>query len=202
MLAFWDQFGEIFGMPIRMATTASRDSAERTKISNMLENMGTAAWGLFPEGTTLEMKESANRDSYQVYDKRIDRANTEISKGILGATMTMDAGSSRSQSEVHERGLEYLIYKDSMFLKNIVNDKLLPFLLKHGFPVNGYTFDWDDSYEYTPTEMFNIETMLLNHYDIDPDYFNEKYNVQITGKKQFGFAGDDDDNGESDKKKN
>ncbi|HOI32699.1 MAG TPA: hypothetical protein PLC47_08040, partial [Bacteroidales bacterium] len=51
MLAFWDSFGELFGMPIRIGKTISRDAKEISKVEKMLSDMGAAAWGLFPEGT-------------------------------------------------------------------------------------------------------------------------------------------------------
>jgi hypothetical protein len=53
----------------------------------------------------------------------------------------------------------------------------------HGFPVQGYAFEWDDSAEYTPEQMQGIEQMLLNSYDIDPQYFIDKYNIAITAVK-------------------
>ncbi|WP_439787251.1 phage portal protein family protein, partial [Parabacteroides goldsteinii] len=57
MLAYWDQFGEIFGMPIRIAKTSSRDPKDRAQIENMLSNMGAAPWGMFPTDTDIEIKE-------------------------------------------------------------------------------------------------------------------------------------------------
>ena len=42
MLAFWDMFGEIFGLPMRVAHTSSPDEEERRRVENALETMGTA----------------------------------------------------------------------------------------------------------------------------------------------------------------
>ncbi len=184
VLQFWDQFAEIFGMPIRTAKTASRDPKDHAKIENMLESMGSAAWGLFPEGTTLELIANKQTDSYQVYDKRIDRANSEISKKILGQTMTMDNGSSLSQAKVHADVAEQISDADKTFMHDVVNDDLLPFIIKHGWPVENLTFEWDDTYTYSPEEMKEIEEMLLQYYDIDPEFFEDKYGVKILGSKQ------------------
>jgi len=184
MFAFWDKFGELFGIPIRIGKTNSREPNERNKMEEMLANMGAAAWGLFAEGTEIEIKESSNKDSYMVYDKRIDRANSELSKLILGETMTMDNGSSRSQSEVHERVAEDVVESDSDMLKDIINDDLLPFLLMHGFPVQNLEFQWDDVYQYTATEQLEIEKWLSSIYEIDEQFFIDKYGVPITGVKQ------------------
>lgn len=181
---FWDQFAEIFGMPIRIAETSSRNKKEIDKLENMLEKMGSAAQGVFPQGTTVKLIETNRGDAFQVYDKRIARANSEISKAILGQTMTMDDGSSKSQAVVHENVSDDITNADADFIKDICNDDLFPFLIKHGWPLQGYEFDWDETYTYTPKEMKEIEDMILEHYDVDPVYFKEKYGIPVTGKKQ------------------
>jgi phage gp29-like protein len=186
MLAYWDTFGEVFGMPVRVATTTSRDDKELTKIENMLMNMGAAPYGLFPEGTTVEFKETSRGDAFNVYDKRIDRANSEISKCILNQTMTIDNGSSYSQSEVHLEVFQNIVESDADFLRDIINNKLFPFLTVHGFPFGGYVFGWDDTPNYTPEDMRTIEQMLLTAgYEIEPNYFIEKYNIPITGRREI-----------------
>jgi hypothetical protein len=184
ILQFWDQFAEIFGMPLRIGKTTSRDPKDHAKIENMLDNMGAAAWGLFPEGTSIEVIGSKQGDAFEVYDRRIVRANSEISKAILGQTMTMDDGSSLSQAKVHESVAEEIAKMDREFIKDIVNDSLFPFLIKHGWPLQGYYFDWDEAYNYSPKEMKEIEDMLLRYYDIDQNYFIDKYGIKIIGKKQ------------------
>lgn len=184
MLAYWDQFGEIFGMPIRIAKSTSRDSGERSRIEDMLSRMGAAAWGLFPEGTDIEIKETTRGDAFNVYDKRIDRANGEISKSILNQTMTIDNGSSLSQSEVHLDVFKNVVESDADMVRNIINDQLLPRMLKHGFPVKGLRFKWDDSVDYTPEQQVEFETMLLEHFECDPKFFEEKYGIKILGKKE------------------
>ena len=186
MLAFWDGFGEIFGMPIRIAKTMSQDKETRGKIETMLSKMGAAFYGVFPNDTEIEIKESSRGDAYNVYDKRIDRANSELSKGILNQTMTIDSGSSLSQSEVHLEVFENVINEDQKLVRNVVNNKLIPFMVKHGFPVAGYTFDWDDTVVYTPEHIREVERMLITGgYEIDPKYFADKYGIEITGKKDF-----------------
>ena len=183
MLAFWDGFGELFGMPIRIGKTTSRDEKEISKVEKMLSEMGAAAWGLFPDGTEIEIKESSRGDAFNVFDKRVDRANGEMSKGILNQTMTIDSGSSLSQSEVHLEIFENVVERDADFLRDIINNKLLPFMAMHGFAVENYRFNWDNSIDYTPDEQIRIDTMLLNNFDVEPEYYAKKYNVPIIGKK-------------------
>lgn len=189
MLAFWDTFGEMFGMPIRIGKTISRDQKEISKVEKMLSDMGAAAWGLFPEGTEIDIKESSRGDAFNVYDKRIERANNEMSKGILNQTMTIDDGASLSQSQVHLDVFENVVEADADFLRDTINNRLLPFMTMHGFAVEGLMFNWDESVEYTPQQQINIETMLINGgYEIDPKYWIEKYNIPVTGKNAIPAA--------------
>ena len=184
MCAYWDMFGEIFGMPIRVASTTSRDEKEFDRIEKMLKDMGAAAYGLFPEGTTIDIKESNKSDAYNVYDKRIDRCNSEISKGILTVTMTTEDGSSLSQSQVHKAMLDNLINKDADMLRDVINWRLIPRMISHGFPLKGFRFQWDESVDYTPEQQCAYESLLMEHYDIDPQYFIDKYNIPIIGVKK------------------
>lgn len=183
MMAYWDTFGEMFGMPIRIGKTSSRDPKEIAKAEGFLRDMAGAPWGLFPEGTDIQIIESSRGDAFNVYDQRINRCNSEISKAVLGQTMTIDNGSSLSQSKVHLEVFNNIIEADADMLRDTINWKLIPFLIQHGFPLLGYRFDWDDSIDYTPEQQLKIEQMLLNNYDVDPQYFSEKYNIKIIGKK-------------------
>jgi len=183
MLAFWDQFGEIFGAPIRIGKTTSRDQKEHAQMEKMLSSMGAAAWGLFPEGTEIEIKETTRGDAFNVYDKRIDKADSYISKGILNQTMTIDNGSSLSQSKTHLEIFKQVVDTDADNIRDMVNFQLLPRMVLHGFPVSGCRFDWDEGVEYTPEEQVDYERMIGEQYDVDPEYYVKKYNVPILGKK-------------------
>lgn len=184
MLAFWDMFGEIFGMPIRIARTSSYNDDDRQKIENALKGQGAGFWSVLSDDTEIQILGNERSDAYQVYDKRIDRANSELSKAILGQTMTIDNGSSHSQSEVHLEILKNITTQDARRLKFIINDKLIPMMIRDGFPLKGLSFAWDDAMVLSPNEWYNMEALLLQHYDIDPKYFIDKYNVIITGEKQ------------------
>ena len=184
MLAFWDTFGEIFGMPMRIGNTTVRDEKELAKMEKMMDNMGAAFWGLFPEGTEIQVVESTKGDAFNVYDKRVDRANSELSKLIIGQTMTIEDGSSLSQSQTHLTVLNNIIEADAAMLCDIINNQLLPRMVRHGFPLQGMRFAWDDSIDYTPEQQLAFEKMVSDRYDVDPKYFADKYNMPVSEKKQ------------------
>lgn len=179
MLAFWDTFGEIFGMPMRIARTTSRDEKEKAKLMTMLNQAGSSLSMVASTETEIEFVESNRGDSYNVYDQRVNRANSELSKLIIGQTMTIEDGSSLSQSETHLQVFENLVEADKDMLRDIINNQLIPRMAKHGFPVKGLRFEWDYAIDYTPEQQLAYETMIADRYEIDPQYFAEKYSMPV-----------------------
>ena len=184
MLAFWDTFGEIFGMPMRIARTTSRDKKEIDRLDRMLREAGASLSMVAGQDTEIEFVESGKGDAYNVYDKRIERANSELSKLVIGQTMTIEDGSSLSQSQTHLEVFKNLIEADCYMIRDIVNSQLLPRMARLGFPVKGLRFDWDYAVDYTPEQQKAYEEMVLQHYDVDPSYFEEKYGMPAAQRRQ------------------
>lgn len=178
-LAFWDTFAEIFGMPMRIARTTTRDDKEMKRMEKMMSDMGTEGWGIFQQGTEIEVVESSRGDAFNVYDRRIERANSELSKLIIGQTMTIEDGSSLSQSETHLEVFQNIIEADCDSIRDIVNDQLIPRMIRHGFPLKGLRFEWDYSVDYSPEQQVAYETMVLNNYEVAPSYFEDKYGMPV-----------------------
>ncbi len=184
MLAFWDTFGEIFGMPMRIARTTSRDKKEIDRLDRMLREAGASLSMVAGQDTEIEFVESGKGDAYNVYDKRIERANSELSKLVIGQTMTIEDGSSLSQSQTHLEVFQNLIEADCDMIRDIVNSQLLPRMARLGFPVKGLRFDWDYAVDYTPEQQKAYEEMVLQHYDVAPSYFEEKYGMPAAQRRQ------------------
>ena len=183
-LAFWDAFAEMFGLPIRIAKTASRSQKDIDELGTMMEKMGYKAWAVLPQEAEIELKESARSDAYNVYDKRVERANSELSKLVLFVTMTIEDGASLSQSQVHYKILENLVFEIADGIRDMVNDQLIPKMVKLGFPVAGLRFDWDDPVDYTPEQQKAFEEMILNNFEVDGSYFEDKYGLPVGERRQ------------------
>jgi len=183
MLAFWDTFGEIFGMPMRIAKTTARDQKSINDINNMLKSAAASLTAVLPMDTEIEFVESAKGDAFNVYDKRVDRCNSELSKLVIGQTMTIEDGSSLSQSQTHLEVFQNIVDADAAMLRGIINNQLLPRMERLGFPVGQLRFEWDDTIAYTPEQQLAYETMLADRYEIDPAYFADKYNMPVGDRR-------------------
>lgn len=177
--ANWDEFEQIFGLPIRVARVPNLETQDTYRIAQWLEEMGTAAYAVLPESAQVDIKESRRSDAYQVFQEKILCVNAEISKLINGQTMTVDSGSSRSQSEVHLRTESEVTRADIRNVLRWLNDHLLPALQAHG-----YEFDTDDRIEVweeaTASEKILIDKELLRAgLRLSPEYLSRTYGVVL-----------------------
>lgn len=173
----WDEFEQIFGVPIRIARTAINTDKHMNELQGWLEAMGTAAYGIFDRADEIEIKESSRSDAFRVYAEKISAINKEISKGILGQTMTMDDGSSQSQALIHSQVLEDIIEADVKLIQDWINDDFLPIMRYHGFVIpENYYVVLQSNNQLDPKDKINIDSVLLaNGYNLDPDYIENTY---------------------------
>lgn len=184
-MSFWDCFAEIFGMPWRIARTSTRDPKEFRRIQDMIYDAGANQGIVTGADTEIQLVESGKGDAFNVYDKRIDRANSELSKLVIGQTMTIEDGSSLSQSETHLQVFLNLVESDRDTLRDIINNQLIPRMVLHGFPVAGLRFEWDDAVDYTPEQQIAYETMVADRYEVDPAYFADKYGMPVGARREI-----------------
>lgn len=181
----WAEFSEKYGQPLITATTNKTSKGDIDKIENLLSALGEAAQAVLPEGTTIDIKPFAGADAYRVYDKQIERINTEIGKPLTGGTMISDNGASRSQSEVHERNLDDKIAAaDQRIISFTVNGQLLRIMQAAGWDVNPETdeFTFDTSVKLALKDYFEIVTKLLDKgYPIPTKWISKTFNIPITG---------------------
>ena len=182
-LGAWADFIEVFGSPLRIGKTDIKDDELRGNMSTMLETMGATAWGVLDKEDEVEFVQSTTTDAFEVFDKNIERANSEMSKGVLGSTMTVDDGSSRSQSEVHEKTSGAIEKADAVAFEYWMNKSLIPFLnTYHGFNITE-TFMFDNSETITVSEQFERDMKLNEFYKVPIDYIIETYGVPVEEKE-------------------
>ena len=141
--AFWSRFQELFGVPFRYGTYTGRDGRVIDALEQNLKNMGSAAYGVFPEGTNIEFKENSKADAYGVFLEAIKQANEEISQGILGVGASNgDTGSFAKEKVAYTKESD-LIKGDLRRAEFHVNDYLFPLLNTWGYDFSGKAFVFD-----------------------------------------------------------
>jgi len=184
-LQSWAEFGEKFGIPLRYVTTNKKDKATLDRLEQMLDKLGSAAKAIFPEGTVIDFKEAKTEDAFEVFDRMIDRCNSEISKLVNAVTMISDDGASLSQSKVHAEINKKVIDADCASVQGVIQWDVLPQLQSLGFPYNPLTEEWvwDDNEQMSKGALWNIVQGILKFYEVDETWLTEKFGVPVKGKR-------------------
>ncbi len=99
----WIAFCEVFGMPLRLGKySASASEEDKHALFKALIKIGTDAAGIIPDTTMIEFIESMKATSVDVYERLARYCDEQVSKAILGQTLTSDSGGgSYAQSKTH-----------------------------------------------------------------------------------------------------
>ena len=127
----WMAFADVFGMPMRVGTYGQNASdGEIAKLMSAVANLGSDAAAVIAEGTKIEFQAAPNTAGAADFFERLANFwDKQVSKGILGQTMTADDGSSMSQAKVHNEVRGDLLKADAKALQATLNrDLIRPFV--------------------------------------------------------------------------
>jgi len=186
----WSEFTEIFGMPIRIAKTNTKDKEALNRMEQMMVDMSTAFYAIIDHDEVIEFIETAKTDG-AVYDKLIDRSNSEISKLISGAVLgERSPGGSRAKEQVGKDISDQITAADRRWIGRVMNHYVLPKLISLGYPFQGLRFVFD--VEPDINQLWEITSGVLNHYDVDPEFIRTTFGIPVTGKKEQQLGIPDD----------
>lgn len=184
VLGAWSQYAELFGMPLRIGKTDILNPTNRANMEKMLENMGSASYGVFNSDDMIEFIEQTQSDAFNVYDKLIDRVNSELSKLILGQTGTTDEKSFTGSANVHAEILGDYISAIKQQITDHVHAVIIPKMKAFGMlPNTKIFFKWDNDEQISIDEHFNITKELLKYYNVSPEWIAETFNVPVESKQ-------------------
>lgn len=130
-LADWMTFAEIFGMPIRVGKYGRNATPEeQATLRRAVANIGTDAAAIIPDGMSIDFVNAANgAGGPELYKGLCEYLDKQISKGVLGQTMTTDDGSSQSQANVHNDVRIDILKADAKQLEYTLNrDVIRPYI--------------------------------------------------------------------------
>lgn len=99
----WMALMEVFGLPLRLGrydANAKDDDIEVLKAA--VANLGSDAAAVVPKGMEIEFQQLSNLSgAHSLFERAADWFDAQVSKAVLGQTMTADDGSSLAQAQVH-----------------------------------------------------------------------------------------------------
>lgn len=179
-LADYAQFAELFGQPIREGTYDAFDDQAREKLKADMEQMGSSAIFIHPENTQIKLIESQQKTGGSgLYKDLISACNAEISKLILGNTLTTEQGErgARSLGEVHQDSEDELVKSDKRFVLDTLNYDLADIFANLGIDTTGGEFLFADKPRISLKEKFDIDILLADRIPVSDDYLYETYGI-------------------------
>jgi hypothetical protein len=181
----WLDYIEKYGIPAKSITTDNMTSERAEELLQMGLDMISNHVAILQGNEKIEFGFLPNTDAYKVFDEMINRLNSEISKRVLGQTMTTEDGSSNAQAQVHENVANDRHESDKLFVQYIINEKLKPRLLKLSSfyaPLANLSFDWDVTEEMEKGIMIDKAVALTNAgFILDYQILADKTGMPITG---------------------
>ena len=138
----WVRFCEVYGMPLRLGKYDSGSSSDdRDALEIAVRSLGSDAAGIISKSTEIEFVEASKGASGADLYKGITAfANKEISKAILGSTLTadVDGKGSYAAANTHNEVRLDLLRSDARAIAATIRDQLIR-------PFVGFNFGWDAS---------------------------------------------------------
>ena len=135
-MKFWVVFTEKYGMPHLIGKhPRGASKAETDSLADMLEEMVQDAIAVIPDDSSVEIQEASKSSSAEIYEKLIDKMNSEISKAILGQTLTTEIGSSGSYAaaNTHMQVRQDIIDSDKKLVETAIN-QLIAWICEFNYP--------------------------------------------------------------------
>lgn len=190
-LGSWLDYVEKYGVPSLFITTDREDEQRLNQLFEAASNFKSNGFMVGRGNEKFEVGKDTGGGNADNFDKLIERANTEISKRILGGSGVTDEKSFVGSAEIQFRLTKDRFESDKLLVKNVINQQLFPRLLKIS-PVynvlNGHYFEWDNSENYSAKEIAEIANILGTQFELDPVQIAEKTGFNILGQKASGFT--------------
>ncbi len=122
----WVAFVETYGLPLRLGRygpEATGDDVE--KLFMAVANIGTDAAAVLPKGMDIDFEETNAGTGNDIFEKLARWGDEQISKGVLGQTMTSDNGSSQAQANVHNDVRHDIAVSDAKSISGTLNRDLV-----------------------------------------------------------------------------
>ncbi|MEG2765828.1 MAG: DUF935 family protein, partial [Acidaminococcaceae bacterium] len=129
----WLSFSEVYGMPIRIGKYDTASSEEdKAALMRAILSIGSDAAGVISKNTEIEFIEAVKSEG-DLYNNLAAFCNAEISKAVLGQTLTTEVGvggGSRALGETQNAVRRDLMVSDAKSLaKTIGRDLIVPLVL-------------------------------------------------------------------------
>lgn len=189
----WVSFSETFGQPLRLGKySPSASEPDKEALLQAVRSIGVEAAGIISRNTEIEFIESKITGSLNVYEALTSFCDSQMSKAILGQTLTSEAGGSKGQGsralgQVHNEVRLDLVKADASALAKTITQQLLR-------PIVGFNFGWDrpvPQFRFQVQEPEDLQalaevygTLIDRGFDVAQEHISERFGIPMREEKE------------------
>lgn len=180
-MKFWVTLAEKYGMPFLVGQYGKGTTpTEQQEMLGNLSKMVRDAVAVIPQGGSVEILESKGGGKAEIHSGLVSAMNGEMSKVIMGQTLTAEVGSSGSYAagKVHENTLEDFRHGDQKLVKTTMEEIAWLYGQVNAPGVPTPTFVWHE--EDDPKKDFADRDKTLSEGGVKftKSYYKRTYNLQ------------------------
>lgn len=136
----WAAFAEIYGVPFRVGKYhPGASEGDKRALLRAVASIANDAAAIIPQGMEIEFVEAEGAKGEAVFGGLLEYLDKQVSKLVVGQTMTADDGASMAQAEVHNKVRIDIMQADCRQLANTLNRDLIPWFVAINFgPQDAY----------------------------------------------------------------
>ena len=191
-------YNERFGSPTVVARYRPGTTAEeQERLLEVIDSVRHDAGVTIPDSVEIELLEAQRGGSAQTYQDLADWCNDEISKIVLGQTLTTSEGrrsGSQALGRVHEAVRNEYVESDARALMAVINDQLVRWLVDFNFGPDVPAPRWtiDTSKDEDLNEQAEVDQKLIGMgVPLSAEYFYRRYGRPAPSPRERGLVFDD-----------
>lgn len=187
----WVTFAEVYGMPLRVGKYDTGATPEdKETLIQAISSLGTDAGGIISKNTEIEFI-AAIRGTSDIYKTLVSFCNAEVSKAVLGQTLTTEVGErgSYAASKTHDEVRQDLKEADCKALaETLRRDLIHPLVLFNFGPEAAERLPWIKYHFEEPEDLeaaAKTYSVLISEIGlpVSQEHLYEKFGVPKPGKK-------------------
>lgn len=184
-ITFWLTFADKFGSPTLLGKyPTGTELIDQNKLLAVLRAVSQEAGVIVPDGILIEMLEAQRTGTVATYESLVRYMDEQISKAVLGETMSTTAAASgmgSNQASVQDDVRMEVAKDDADELCETLNETLVRWISEYNFPGAGIPrltrdFSTDDSGEIN-TFTIGIQRLVQLGLQIPQDWVHDRFDI-------------------------
>lgn len=173
-------FAQTYGQPIIQAKSVSEDDSDKKKLADQIANASRQRIIVTGLDDELVVHSLSMSNSEKIYTSLIEKVDSQVSNLVLGSESMAGAtqsyvGSTNAHQDIFRDRIE--VYRE--FIEDIMNEQIIPRLIKRGMIDGGLEFKYSNKLEMSNEDRIKLYDILTERYEVSSDEINNEFGITV-----------------------